>query len=164
MSNDFTIFVAVFAMLATLWQGILIRRQVRHGENLSRSRLYQQIAHQFIRLDEFFVKNPDLRPYFYAAAELPPDELNRQRALATAELVADLAESCVAVNDVLGARQSGDWDQYFRHLYETSPALREFWSEHGYLYPQGVWDCLGAGQRQPHQTKDLDGTSEPSPR
>lgn len=147
MSNDFTVFVAVFAMLATLWQGVLLRRQVRHGENVSRSQLYQEIAQQFIQLDRIFVENPHLRPYFYRDQQQPSTGRDREQVIAAAELMADLAESCVATADVLGARQAGDWDQYFRHVFARSPALREYWTEYGYLYPQSVWDCFGAGLR-----------------
>jgi hypothetical protein len=28
-------------------------------------------------------------------------------------------------------RIAADWEGYFRDAYETSPALREFWAEHG---------------------------------
>lgn len=139
---DFTAVIAISAMFATLWQGILLRRQVRHGENLSRSQLYQQIAQQFIRLDEFFVDHPDLRPYFYADKLPPTDGPGRERVLATAELIADVAESCVATDDVLGATQAGGWDKYFRYVYNLSPALRQYWQELGHLYPDDVWRCF----------------------
>lgn len=88
--------IAVVAALVALWQGNLLRRQVRQSDDISRAQLYQDITRSFIEYDRFFVEHPELRPFFYDNAEIPADPVPRARALATAEMVADLAESCIA--------------------------------------------------------------------
>jgi hypothetical protein len=140
--NVLGVFIALLALSVTIWQGYLLRRQVSHTESLSRSQLYQQIVRQFVEMDAFFVDRPDIRQYLYDGQPMPREPKDRGRVLAAASMVVDLAESCTATESTLG-RLSSDWDKYFTYLYAHSPALREYWAEHGRWYPERVWASFG---------------------
>ncbi|MDH6502437.1 hypothetical protein [Streptomyces sp. SAI-149] len=134
--------VGWLALGAAFWQGYLLRRQVAHGETLSRAHLYREITRLFVDLDMFMIDHADLRPYFFEAQALPEDSEQRSRVIGAAEMIADVAESCTAVEDVLG-ELSSSWDRYFQYVFANSPALQFYWREFGEFYPPRVWRSFG---------------------
>jgi hypothetical protein len=93
---------------------------------------YQNMTAQMADMDRFFLENLDLRRYFFDGEELPREGGERHRVMAVAEMYVNLMDNvltqCPALNlDGVAA----DWQAYFRSVYETSPAIREFWADHG---------------------------------
>ena len=58
--------------------------------------------------------------------------MSRIASLAVAELYVNMMDNVLTQLPALNRRGTADdWEAYFRDLYETSPAIREFWTEHG---------------------------------
>jgi hypothetical protein len=139
------IVIALIAACVALWQGDLLRRQLRHSEVVNRAILYQEAAKLTLNLDAFFVDHPYLRPYFYSGKAIPSRKRRYAEVEAVAEMVADLAESVLAAEPLVeGATDS--WSEYFQHIYTTSPALREYLANYGHWYPPSVHFAITGGQ------------------
>lgn len=93
--------------------------------------VYQGIAGQMHEIDKLFVEKPELRPYFYGDTPLPEDCNERQRVLATAELIIDFADNLVAQRPFLPRKYERGYDDYLRELYGSSLAMQRFWSDCG---------------------------------
>jgi hypothetical protein len=133
---DMSVPAAILATALSAWQAYLLRRQLEQGDLISRAEFYQRLTRAFSELNLLFVERPDLRRFFYADQDTD-DPIERQRLLAVAGYIADIAESCIAAESVL-PHLKGDWDDHFNFLYKNSPVLREWWSAMGHLYPDEV--------------------------
>jgi hypothetical protein len=122
--------------------------------------VYQGIAGQMHDLDRLFVERPDLRPHFYGKKDLPDDERERDRVLATAELIVDFADNFVAQSPLLPSQYTRAYSDYFRDLNRTSPAIRHFWAECGKWYCDDHDDALKELFGEPGLK---DSTSTPAP-
>jgi hypothetical protein len=96
---------------------------------------YQNMTAQMADMDRFLLENLDLRPYLFGRKELPSEEDEYSRVLAVAEMYVNLMDNvltqCPALNrDGIAA----EWEAYFCDVYETSPAIREFWADHGHVW------------------------------
>ena len=140
---------ATIATGASMWQGFILRKQLQNDFKVRRASFHQDVAGLFIQLDRIFVENPELRPYFYDN-QAPSDPRLRQQVLALSEYIVDLAESCTAA-EIARPELIGDWDDYFNYLYQSSPALREYWESFGLLYPPHVTRAFVGPSASPKQ-------------
>jgi hypothetical protein len=140
---------SIIATCASAWQAYLLRRQLRQDDQIREASIYQAIAGYFMQLDLLFIERPHLRPYFYENVE-PTDLEASQQASALAEYIVDMAESCMAT-DHIAHQLSGDWDEYFGHLYKNSPALRNYWADFGHFFPAGLQRSFTGPPRRPKQ-------------
>jgi hypothetical protein len=137
------LFLALTAAVIALWQGYLLRKQVEHDRRVNEVDLYFRVANSLRELDIFFVDRPELRPYFYENKRLPRSKRMQARLSAAAEMLVDLAESVIACGPGLGV-MAVDWNKYFTFLYSNSEALRKYWAEYSYHYPDAVRDAFQA--------------------
>ncbi|GIJ45010.1 hypothetical protein Val02_18960 [Virgisporangium aliadipatigenens] len=129
--------VAVAALVAALWQGYLLRRQVAHAEQVSNAQFYQNITIQWIEFDKIFIERPHLWSYFHGGKPVIEDGGDHADLISVATAIANLAEMCVNCQVVLGS-YSGDWERYFRFVYLNSPFFREFWGKHSSMWSNAV--------------------------
>ncbi len=115
----------------------------------------------FSDINMIFVERPELRPYFSANQEAV-DPVERQRLLAIAGYIGDVAEMCIAVETVL-PHLKGDWDDHFNLLYRNSPALRQWWAAMGHLYPEEVKRALTGPSLRPKKWPAPPSSSDLSP-
>jgi SAM-dependent methyltransferase len=137
------IFAAMTGTVATAtaaWQASLLRRQLRQDNRVRSAVLHQGLANHFIQLDLIFVERPHLRQYFYDNVD-PTETEAQAQAMALAEYIVDMAESCVAAEGAL-PDLAGDWDEFLGHLFRSSPPLRAYWAEFGHLFPAEVTRAL----------------------
>jgi hypothetical protein len=90
-----------------------------------------------------FVEYPELRPYFYDSKPPPVDEPERSRVKAMADLFADALYVGLHTGLLLpgeGVHQA--WCNYASDLLNTSPALRELWTQHPEWWPKDLADML----------------------
>jgi len=129
------IFTAVAALLATLWQGYLLRCQLDHFNRVSRAQFYQQVTMMCVQRDQTFIDNPDLWPYFYSTGRKEPrGKKQRARVFAMSRILANLADGLASetvTNDF-----DGHWNKYYQQMYDDSPSFRAFWKEHGQFWPE----------------------------
>ena len=111
---------------------LLLRAQGLAARDATLVIAYQNMTAQMADMDRYLLEHLDLRPYFFDGKEPPRAEDEHSRVLAVAEMYVNLMDNvltqCPALNRVDIA---ADWEAYFRGVYETSPALRDFWAAHG---------------------------------
>jgi hypothetical protein len=148
--------LALTAAIIALWQGYLLRKQVENDRRVNEVDLYFRVANSLRDLDIFFVDRPELRPYFYENKRLPRSKREQARLSAASEMLVDLAESIIACAPGLGD-MALDWNKYFAFLYHNSEALRKYWEEFSYYYPDSVRDAFLApiqGRPPPYTITD----------
>jgi hypothetical protein len=143
--------LALVATVIALWQGYLIRRQLAHSQKTREVELYFRVAHSFWDLDVFFVDRPKLRPYFYENKKLPRNNVLLAQLSAASEMLVDLAECVIACAPGLG-EMAVDWHKYFSFLYQNSAALRQYWHDYSYYYPDKVKEAFQAPAQSPTPT------------
>jgi hypothetical protein len=110
---------------------LLLRIQGRSYRDATLVVAYQNMTAQMGEMQRFFVENLDLRAYFYDGKELPTAKDEQDRVLAVAEQYVNMMDNVLTQLPALNRRgTASDWEAYFRDLYKTSPAIREFWTEH----------------------------------
>jgi hypothetical protein len=135
--------LALAAAVIALWQGYLLRKQIENDRRVNEIDLYFRVANSLRDLDAFFVDRPELRPFFYENRRLPRNKREQARLSATSEMIVDLAESVIACGPGLGALAI-DWHKYFAFIYRNSEALRKYWDEYSYYYPDTVREAFQA--------------------
>ena len=95
--------------------------------------VYQNMTAQMADMNRFFLEHLDLRPYFFdgkVPSERRGDE--RERVLAAAEMYLNVMDNVLTQLPTLSrGGVATDWEAYFRDVYRSSPAIREFWDQHG---------------------------------
>jgi hypothetical protein len=93
---------------------------------------YQSMTAQMADMDRYLLDNLDLRPYFFAGKDLPSVGDEHDRVLAVAEMYVNLMDNVLTQAPALNRDGiAADWERYFRDVYDTSPAIRVFWADHG---------------------------------
>lgn len=111
---------------------LLLRGQGQAAREATLVVAYQNMTAQMAEMQRFFVEHLDLRAYFYGGKPLPSDEHDRERVLAVAEMYVNMMDAVMTQLPALDRPGTvADWEAYFRGIYETSPATREFWADHG---------------------------------
>ena len=111
---------------------LLLRAQGLAQRNATLVIAYQNMTAQMADMDRFFLEHLDLRPYFFGGKEPPRAADEHDRVQAVAEMYVNLMDNVLTQAPALNRDGiAADWAAYFRDVYETSPAIREFWAEHG---------------------------------
>ena len=111
---------------------LLLRTQGRAQRDATLVIAYQNMTAQIADMDRFFVANLDLRPYFFDGKEPPSEGDERERVLAVAEMYVNVVDNVLTQLPTLSrGGVATDWEAYFVDVYRSSPAIREFWDEHG---------------------------------
>jgi hypothetical protein len=138
MSSEFFavlgIFIAVAALLATTWQGYLIRNQLSHFDRVSKAQFYQQITMMCIQRDQIFIEHPSLWAYFYNGRKRPRRKAEKARIAAMSRILANLADGLASERVDLDF--DDHWNRYYQYMYDNSPSFRDFWKEHGGFWPE----------------------------
>ncbi|MEU4689178.1 hypothetical protein [Actinoplanes sp. NPDC023714] len=135
------VLVALGALGTTLWQVILLRRQLQHAAQVSSAQFYQNITVQWLEFDKVWLDRPQLWAYFHGDKPPPEEELVKVELMCMSATLSNLAEISVVSEDVLG-QYSGDWERYFRYVYVHSPFFRVFWEKYRSLWPKQVSDVF----------------------
>jgi hypothetical protein len=132
--------VAVASAVAASLSVLYVARQTRANTVQARvatqvagiGALRESLAHLHTQVLGRFVDDPGLRRFFYDGAPIPTENLQRDRVLALAEVLADVYESTLdALADIEAfARHERDWMNSARFLLSSSPALRLVVSSH----------------------------------
>ena len=130
----FGIFTAIAALMATIWQGHLLRLQLSHFNRVSRAQFYQQVTMMCVQRDQTFIENPDLWPYFYEGRKEPRSKKQQARVLAMARILANIADGLAS--ETVEGDFDNHWNNYYQYMYENSPSFQKFWKEHGKFWPE----------------------------
>lgn len=128
----------------------LLVRQTRVIAEGARSATFAHYRDQSARLNDLFLANPDLRPYFYEGRQVDSeDDLLRQRVEAMAEAILDVLEAIVLHQRYfkrVWARNT--FEEYAGVLFRPGSILTEYLAAHPTWWPEEVhalarW-CLAA--------------------
>jgi hypothetical protein len=120
------------ALVGVIVSLLLLRAQGVTQRDATLAVAYQNMAAQMADVSRFFVDNPRLRPYFFGSKSLPSTDDEHELVLAVAEMYVNFMDNVLTQAPVLKrAGVAADWEVYFLDVYRTSPAIREFWSDHG---------------------------------
>ena len=120
------------ALVAVIVSLSLLRAQGLAQRDATLVIAYQNMTAQMADMYRFFLDNVDLRPYFFEGKEPPSAQDERHRVLAAAEMYVNLIDNVLTQCPALNREGiTADWEAYFRDVYTSSPAIREFWGQHG---------------------------------
>jgi hypothetical protein len=123
------------AFIGVIVSLLLLRAQGLAARDATLVLAYQNMTAQMADMERFFLDNLDLRPYFFGGQEPPRAGDEHDRVLAVAEMYVNLMDNVLTQSPALNRKGiAADWEAYFRSVYETSPAVREFWAEHGHQW------------------------------
>jgi hypothetical protein len=124
-------FCALVGLIVSI---LILNKQTRLSTRAALAAVYQGISDQMHDIDKVFVDNPTLRPHFYADEPLPNDRVERERVMALAELIVDFSDNFLVQCPVLPDEYERGWLVYFKALYGSSPAMREYLLQNGHWY------------------------------
>jgi hypothetical protein len=107
----FGIFTAVAALLATLWQGYLLRCQLGHFVRVSRAQFLPAGYDDVHTARSNFIEHPDLWAYFYDGRKEPRGTAQRAKVSAMARILANLADGLASET------VNGDFDKHWNKYY-----------------------------------------------
>ena len=96
---------------------------------------YENIRTLMMTINQIFINQPELRPYFYLGKEITnDDELLQQKLAAISEAILDLFESILLHREHFPQIWPADeWDAYIKSVFANSPVLC------GYLESNKDW-------------------------
>ncbi len=131
-----TFIVAIVALGLVLRQIFQIERQIQGS---SCSSLYEQM----ILIDQFFINNPDYKPFIYSNKNIEHNEKNYDKIRSIAEMISDMIEHAYVQKNNLPKDVWPRWVDYFSYLYDSSPILRQHLHESGKWYSDNILLIIG---------------------
>lgn len=139
--------VAAISLIALFRQTRENSKQTRLAARASQAAAYHNIVTAMSDIERLFFENPELRPYFYDDKELDHKGKDADRVCILAEMFVDFMDNAMVQSNLLESYEWTGWEDYFRDIYKSSPAIRSYWREHRQWYSDllgGVLDPLRA--------------------
>jgi hypothetical protein len=92
-----------------------------------------QIGAVLIELNQIFVEQPELRPYFIEGGKLPKGQ--EQKAKALASMYLNILETVWSVEDNMSSNEQVAWTKYIRHQIRTVPIVNDLYEKQKEWYP-----------------------------
>jgi hypothetical protein len=124
--------LSIVAIVASLFSAVYSYRLSRQAHHVS---TYYGAISLFRELDKTFVEFPETRPYFYDGKPVNPDDPDRHRVQAVAELVLDAFEWVWYRQEKLNAEGEWGWKAYIVETFYSSPALQQHYARRRSWYP-----------------------------
>jgi hypothetical protein len=99
--------------------------QARTAKIQTQALTTQSVMNQLLQLDNLFINNPELRPYFYYGKEISEGDKNYDKALAVAEFQLDFFDSYLTQSEylTLRAEERQNWEKYIVDSFSNSPIM-----------------------------------------
>lgn len=92
-----------------------------------------QIGSILIELNQIFVDQPELRPYFIEGGKLPKGQ--EQKAKALASMYLNILETVWSMKDVMNNHERVSWVKYIRHQIRSVPIVNNLYELQKEWYP-----------------------------
>lgn len=92
-----------------------------------------QIGAVLIELNQVFVNQPELRPYFIEGAKLPKGQ--EQKAKALASMYLNILETVWSMEGSMNSKEQVSWTKYIRHQIRTVPIVDDLYERQKEWYP-----------------------------
>jgi hypothetical protein len=119
---------------------------------------WNDVSHQWSKIDEFMVQNPDVRKYMYNDIPLPSNNLATDRINAAALYVLDFVDNAISTSNYIITKyphahsviRPKEWETYFRETFFKSKVICDTLKQfHGGFNPEteriGTDACSSAG-------------------
>lgn len=138
----------VGSILLLLRQTRELARQTQLIASSSLEGSFDRLRAQMFTIDEIFLSQPDLRPYFYEGRRLEEgDDLLRQRVSAAAETILDVFEVVVLNRKYFThVWPQETWDRYITHVFAQSPFLCEYLGNTASWFPGELTELMRRGE------------------
>jgi hypothetical protein len=126
----------VASVLLLTWQTRQLTKQTHAASRISALNATHASFSLLQQCEDWFVSDPELRPYFWENADLPTDPRMRARILALATLYADSLSHGLMVSELAdGTEKYEGWRSFATFLLRNSPAVRTVIGEHPEWWP-----------------------------
>ncbi len=139
---------ALFSLGTVVLTIVLVVRQTREMTKQSiyeayatAGSIYKDVAMAMMDIDRLFYEEPRMRAYFYNGAGMPDDPLEAARVEALAELFMDFLDMVIVLEATTPPELDIPWAEYqdyFVEIYQSSPAIRQFYAENRDWYDPKV--------------------------
>jgi len=138
MIEQITFATVVVSLLFLGWQSREVARQTRIANQTAGAAGLRDSLTHLHSVIQIFVEHPELRPYFYGGVDAPADIAQRAQVDTIAEMLADCMEASLEAGHTLDpfAPNLGDWQDYCRHVLDSSPVVRALVGEYPSWFPR----------------------------
>lgn len=101
----------------------LISQQVNTAKRQAKALTTQSVMSQLLEVDKLFIKDPELRPYFYSRKVISEDDPNYNKVLAIAEFQLDFFDSYLTQSEYLTLstdEEKQNWEKYIVDSFANS--------------------------------------------
>jgi hypothetical protein len=92
-----------------------------------------QIGAALIELNQIFIEQPELRPYFIEGGKLPRGQ--EQKAKALASMYLNILETTWSMEGSMNHNEQDSWTKYIRHQIRTVPIVNNLYEKQKEWYP-----------------------------
>ena len=126
--------VAVFALAALYFTRVQLRQlgdQIEQANQATISQAYSEISQTSTEINNIFLDHPEWYPYFYKGEEVsqePGDQKLRNQLEHISEVFLDFLDMLLELRNVtpFSTIDWSLWEDYFRFIFNSSPALRSY--------------------------------------
>lgn len=150
-------FLVMFGFLANYWQVSINTEQLRLNSAQSekvaksiRANVENALVSRVIDLDQVFIRDPELNPYFYNDLPIDKDDPKYGKAVATAFMVLDVFDYV----DIQNKHYPEFWDtpeawaEWMIDVFSTSPILRDTLDKYPSWYSDRLKELRKKGQER----------------
>ena len=145
-------FVTVCVTLVFLvLQNRIIVAQTRYALQSVESNVFSTVTTQNLSSDDIFIKNPELRPYFYQGTDLRDDDPLADRVKATAEYILDYFDSQstqLKKYPHIWRTEKGAWEANITDMFAWSPVLCRYLEANKEWYDDDLIILKKAGEKK----------------
>ena len=141
--------VAIIGLPILIPTLLMIWWQALYAHHAAMSQVYQNTADNFATVQRYFMENPQYRLYFYDGKCLDRSDIEYVRISAIAEFFLHAVHNLTIHSRYMQEYPWHVWEKSLRDIYNNSPILQQFLSEHPDWYTDEVHRIL-AGKSRTH--------------
>ena len=134
--------VAIIGLPVLIVTMLMIWQQAKYAHHTTMSQVYQNTANGFATLQIYLVDHSEYRPYFYDGKSIDASDPEYVRVAAIAEFWLHTVHNLTIHRRYMGEYPWYVWERSLRDVYNRSPILQHFLSEHPHWYTDEVHRIL----------------------
>ena len=125
-----SVFIAITAAIVSALGAFTAWVSNKRAREISAS---GQIGLILIELNQIFINQPELRPYFLEGGKLPKGQ--EQKAKALASMYLNTLETVWSMEHTMDNRERASWTKYIRHQIRSVPIVNDLYELQKEWYP-----------------------------
>ncbi|KAF0105868.1 MAG: hypothetical protein FD144_72 [Rhodospirillaceae bacterium] len=135
--------IQVLAVIAGFSLTILQIGKIQESTDLA---AWNSVSSEWLKVDQYFLQNPEMRKYFYSGASIAHDHMDHARVEGAANYVLNFLDYAIATSDHIVKKypdsvtfiQPDAWKAYVKATYFKSPAICELFGKLSAGYSAGT--------------------------